>query len=191
MVTVKLNIAPVVDLIKAKIEKLQDREYLLRPVAFDVIDLMTKRIHIEGGASDGSQIGTYSKGYMVLRTGKYKNSTTNSGGITDAGVFTDRAIRLNKKTGVFTGEEKVGKARQNYNRSSDTKVVVSLTRQLENDWSVIATRRGYGIGFKNSFNFQKARWVEKIKGKVIFNMTSGELKYAIDKVNELAGAALK
>jgi hypothetical protein len=109
---------------------------------------MTKRIHIDGGASDGGQIGRYSKGYLALRERKY-------------------------------------------NRSKDSKVIVSLTRQLENNWSVIATDQGYGIGFLNPFNLQKARWVESSKGKKIFSLAPAEIKYVTETVQELVNDALK
>lgn len=42
-----------------------------------------------------------------------------------------------------------------YNRTSDSKVIFSLTRQMENDFSVVAanpikTATGYGLGFKSN-----------------------------------------
>lgn len=168
MITVKTNINLIATDIQEKLNRLRDKEYLLRPLAFDVISLMTERIHKEGKAADGSQIGTYSNEYMKLRTGNYVNADrfvkgANKGKNKNSGTFTDKTIRLNKNTGVFSGDEKAGTSRPNYNRSSDTKVIVSLTRQLENDWAVIATDRGYGIGFLNSLNMQKAGWVEENK----------------------------
>lgn len=81
--------------------------------------------------------------------------------------------------------------RKPFNRTADAKIIVSLTRQLENDWSVIATDKGYGIGFKNPFNLQKARWVEENKGKIIFNLSAEEQKYATDYLDELIQQALQ
>lgn len=78
-----------------------------------------------------------------------------------------------------------------YSRSNDTKIIVSLTRQLENDWSVIATPDGYGIGFLNPFNFQKARWVESNKNVKIFSLSPTELQYVTDEVQRLTTDALK
>lgn len=74
-------------------------------------------------------------------------------------------------------------------RSADTKVIVSLTRQLENDWSVLETPNGYGIGFTNSFNADKLRWVEEVKGKVISELTASELDYVETRINELISDA--
>lgn len=131
-----------------KIEIISNREYLLRPVCFDLIALMRKRIHIDGKASDGGQIGTYHPDYLRLR--------------------------ISKK----------------YNRKPDSQIIVSLTRQLENDWHVIPTARGYGIGFLNKFNYDKAGYVESIKKRVIFKMTEQEKEYAVNKLQELVRDAL-
>jgi hypothetical protein len=147
MITVKSNIKIVAGRIKQQLETLKNKEYLLRPVAIEVIPLMTERIHQKGESSDGGQIGTYSNSYLKLRQSKYK-------------------------------------------RDASTKVIVSLTRQLENNWSVIATQNGYGIGFTNPFNLQKARWVEGIKDKIIFSLSKSEQQYAVDRINELIADAL-
>lgn len=147
-ITIKTNLNEVADRLRGKLTKLQDKEYLLRPVCVDLIDLMTKRIHMDGTASDGSPIGEYSTGYLRYR-------------------------------------------QKHHNRTPDKKVIVSLTRQLENDWAVIATPKGYGIGFKNRFNLQKARWVEGIKDRQIFRLTIQELNYAKQYLNQLTNDALK
>jgi len=142
------NLAEVAGKLVQKLNKLKDKEYLLRPVCVDMIDLMTKRIHIDGIASDGSAIGTYNSAYLAYRQ-KY------------------------------------------HQRTKDTKVIVSLTRQLENDWAVVATKNGYGVGFKNKFNLQKARWVEQIKDKNIFSLAGNELTHAKDLLTSLTNNALK
>jgi len=147
MITVKSNIKLVAGRIKQQLEQLKNKEYLLRPVAIEVIPMMTERIHQKGEASDEGQIGSYSNSYLKLRQNKYKRDASN-------------------------------------------KVIVSLTRQLENDWAVIATQNGYGIGFTNQFNLQKARWVEGNKGKTIFSLSKTEQDYAIDRINELVSDAL-
>lgn len=147
MATIQSNIGEVTGNIEEKIKKLGDKEYIPRTLSFDLIDLMTKRIHIDGVAADGSQIGTYNKDYLSLR-------------------------------------------RRKYNRSADSKIIVSLTRQLENDWNVIATDDGYGIGFLNPHNFDKARWVEANKSKKIFSLSATEQQYVNDTVDQLVKDAL-
>lgn len=145
-ITIRTNLGQVIGQLKRKLDILRDREYLLRPVAIELIPEITQRIHQEGRASDGTQIGTYSNSYL--------------------------------------------KERERKNRGSDTKVIVSLTRQLENDWAVIPTDKGYGIGFNNILNVQKLRWVEENKKKIISRLSEKERQYAIDRINELVNAAL-
>lgn len=71
-----------------------------------------------------------------------------------------------------------------FNRDAQPNVVVSLTRQLENDWSVIATPKGYGLGFKNAFNKQKLFWVEQVRQTKIGELTAGEIEYITETVQE-------
>lgn len=144
-VNIKTNLSSVVGNIQRKIKEATDKEYLLRPICFDVIDLITKRIHIDGKNSAGSNIGSYSSSYL--------------------------------------------KVRQKFNRKEGDKVVVSLTRQLENDYSVIATQNGYGVGFNNIINKKKVDWVEEKKGK-IFGLTSDELSYVKGAAEDLINAKL-
>lgn len=79
---------------------------------------------------------------------------------------------------------------RDYKRNADPKIIVSLTRQLENDWAVLATPKGYGIGFNNSFNAQKLRWVESAKGKKLTVLSESEQEYAIERINELVSNAI-
>lgn len=145
-VRVITNLVGVFSKIKTNFEILKDREYLLRPLAIETIPNMKERIHKEGQASDGEQIGTYSNGYM--------------------------------------------RQREKNNRSEDRKIIVSLTRQLENDWAVLATTNGYGIGFNNLFNAQKAGWVEAVKKKIIFNLSADERTYIRERLQELVNGAI-
>jgi hypothetical protein len=139
-VTVKIS-----EKLQSSFELLLNREYLLRPLAIETIPLMKERIHIDGQASDGSQIGSYSNGYMRQR-------------------------------------EKAG-------RGQSRKIIVALTSQLEQDWSVQPTQNGYGIGFNNVFNAEKMRWVEEQKGKIIANLSSEEKQYINERLQELVDNA--
>jgi hypothetical protein len=180
MITIKTNIGQVVQVTIKKLENLEDADKLNRTIATSVLAMMKTRIHEKGLNAENKQIGTYSKGYMVIRTGSFVNAKRvsrgpNTGKLKDAGVFTDRTISLNKEVGVFTGEDKVGKARPRYNRTNDPKVVLSLTRQMENDMKVITIgNSNYGIGFTNKVNYDKSRWVEAAYKKKIYSLTAEE-----------------
>lgn len=175
------NISVVVAGLQNQLQGLRNNpEPVLRACAIAVIPEMQTRIHKDGKDSSGNQIGTYSPGYMKVRTGDFANSGRlsrgkNKGKLKNSGTFTEATIRLDKKTGVFSGEEKVGTKRPNYQRSADTKVIVSLTRQLENDYAVVPTENnGVGIGFNNPLNLQKARWVEETYKKPILTQLTKE-----------------
>ena len=148
MVAITIDLSELTNL-REKLMKLQDPEYLLRPVCLGLMDLMTYRIHNKGQDALDEQIGTYNKSYL-----KY--------------------VRVKK-----------------WNRTSDQTIIVSLTKALENDWTVTPTEFGYGLGFKNAFSLQKARWVEIIKRKEIFTMTISEQKYSEDYISDLVTQALQ
>jgi len=179
MITVSTNINQVVRLTNARLDRVGKTDQLLRVCAISVLALMKKRIHQDGIASDGTQIGTYSKGYMKIRTGNFRNSArvtrgANVGKLKDAGVFTKKAA-----------EAKRGTARPKYNRGTDTKVIASLTREMENDMKVISLPGGsYGIGFSNKHNFDKSQWVTATYKKPIFNLAQTEISAINDIVTD-------
>ena len=184
-ITVTTDINQVLNQVAGNFELLLNKEYLLRPLAIETIPNMKERIHKDGAGSDGAQIGTYSSGYMAIRTGNYANAKkTKEGKVKNAGVFTKGAKAFSDVA------SKKQNPRPNYNRSSDTKVIVSLTRQLENDWAVLGTEKGYGIGFNNPFNKDKAGWVEENKKRIIFNLSEYEKQYITERLQELVNGAI-
>lgn len=50
--------------------------------------------------------------------------------------------------------------RQANNRGTDRNIIFSLTRQMENDFTVVEAGGLIGLGFNNTTNAQKARWLE-------------------------------
>jgi hypothetical protein len=204
MISVNSNINVI---IKAKLEQIQalknNPDPILRTVALAVLPEFKHRIHVDGKDSNGGQIGEYSPGYMKVRTGNYQDAAKIKKGAKagefkdkkkkgEAGKFTDRTIRLNKNTGVFTGEDKTGTNRPTYNRTSDNKVILSLTRQMENDLSIIPTGNGYGIGYLNPDNFKKATYCEaKYKKKILTKLTKEEKDLAIKSAQDFVPDYLK
>lgn len=187
---IRSNTSQVLKVIISKIEGVQ-ADVVSRACAAAVLPEMKHRIHVDGKDSAGNQIGAYSNAYMKVRTGNFGNAGKftkgkNKGQNKNAGVFTNNTIRLNKNTGVFTGEDKVGKPRPNYNRTADTKVVLSLTRQMENDFSIVAVGKSYGLGFKNSLNYDKSIWCEETYNKAIYKLTLAEKELAVNTAKSFA-----
>lgn len=46
------------------------------------------------------------------------------------------------------------------NRGADRKKILSLTRQMENDFTIVAVSNAVGLGFNNDTNGAKARYME-------------------------------
>lgn len=68
-------------------------------------------------------------------------------------------------------------------KTASKKVVLSFTRQMQNDWKVISVQGGYGLGFSNSFDTDKAQWAEERFGS-IYKLTPEELKQVQLIINE-------
>lgn len=60
------------------------------------------------------------------------------------------------------------KIREKNRRGTDKKVILSLTRQMENDYGIVGGNgaTGYALGFKNPDNANKAGWMEDKYGAI-------------------------
>lgn len=79
------------------IEKIGDPERLMRPVCVELVGIMTKRIHEDGVASDGSKIGTYKTSYLRIRE-KFKHGK-------DTDVILVLSRKLSNSWGAFATEK--------------------------------------------------------------------------------------
>lgn len=166
MIRVTTNIKPVLEGLGIKIANLSHPDQMLRTIATSMVAVVRDRVHVQGLAQNGSPIGTYSEGYMAVRTGKFKTNDVYKSG---------KRKGQTKNTGKFSKGLHKDQDRPRYNRTDDRKVIVSLTRQMENDLSVQATPQGgYGIGYNNPINVEKAAWVEATYRKKIFALTDEE-----------------
>jgi hypothetical protein len=165
MIQYTSNINLVAGGVASKLKALQNPDQMLRTVALALLPAIKKRVHVEGKDSSGGEIGTYSPGYMKLRTGAYENADRKTKGKHKGDL---------KNAGAFTRGEKKGQARPKYNRTTDSKVILSLTRQMENDLSVLPIGGGYGIGYNNPDNFKKSQFNEATYKKRIWAPTEDE-----------------
>lgn len=75
------------------------------------------------------------------------------------------------------------KIREKNNRTDDKKVVASLTRQMENDFSVVAVNGAVGLGFKNKENFKKAGYIETMYPGTYSRLSEQEENIIIEAAN--------
>ena len=156
---ITLNISGI-DAVMQRLESI-DMDMLCFDIASSLKAKVKHRVHVEGKASDGSQIGTYSESYMKVRTNNFKSKA------------------------IVRGKNK-GNPRTVYKRGADTKIILSLTRQMEKDFDAtkpIPITNGYGIGYSNSHNYEKARWNEERYGKQIFAPSDSEKALAKEIVS--------
>lgn len=146
--TIKVDTSALSKAVAKKLEKLQDAKPFLRIIAFDLLVMITERIHEKGLDANGKKLGVYGNAYLRVRMQKYK-------------------------------------------RSSDPNMILSLTRQLENDWTVGETEKGWGIGLNNPFNANKLLWNQERLNVPIAALSKEELKYAQDKMNALIEETLR
>lgn len=167
MIAFNSNGKEVLDAIRADLQgkaSPQETDKLIRTIASTLTGMMRDRVHVQGKDSNENQIGTYSPKYMKVRTNDFKSPK------------------------IVRGVNK-GQARKKYNRTSDTKVILSLTRQMENDMSVcernpIKIPYGYAIGYQNDFNFDKLTWLEaKYKKQILTKLSKHEEQVKDEIVN--------
>lgn len=167
MISINSNGKEFFDAIKADFSKLASKEEtdkLLRTIASTLTGVMRDRVHVQGKDANEQQIGTYSPEYMKVRTNNFKSPKIVRG--------------INK-----------GQARKKYNRTADTKVILSLTRQMENDMSIceknpIKTTYGYAIGYQNELNFEKLTHLEeKYNKKILTKLSKAEEELTNEIVN--------
>lgn len=81
--------------------------------------------------------------------------------------------------------------RQKHGRGADNKVILSLTRSMENSMELYPIPNGTGIGFSTAENFQKARWCEENYGKAIYAPTASETAMVLAIGEDYIKKALK
>ena len=197
MINVTSNINIV---IQAKLDQIKalagNPDPVLRTVAMAVLPEVKHRVHVDGLDSTGAQIGTYTPEYMVVRTGAYKNADRktkgiNKGDLKNSGKHT-KGLNVRVYGTIVVDTNKAGTNRPAYNRSNDTKVVLSLTRQMENDFTVVQSDTGYGLGYLNPDNYQKALWCEETyKKPILTQLTKEETELATNTAIEFVPEYIK
>jgi len=66
-----------------------------------------------------------------------------------------------------------------YGRDSSTKVILSLSKEMELDFTAVIDGGKYGLGFKREINFKKATWMEE-KYKNVYKLTPEENQQVTD-----------
>lgn len=73
--------------------------------------------------------------------------------------------------------------RKKNKRDNSSKMIYSLTRQMEQDFVPIAQDDMYGLGFNNSHNFDKAMWLEE-KRPGVYALSNNEIQLAEETITD-------
>lgn len=82
-----------------------------------------------------------------------------------------------KPIGTYSASYMKYRAKKGY-ASQGSAVKLSLTRAMQNDWSIIpVSNNSWGLGYKNQFNFMKSEYLEK--GRKAVNVTAHTRKVKV------------
>lgn len=85
--------------------------------------------------------------------------------------------------GTYSPAYLIERQKKPYNRTADPKIILSRTRQMENDMKAIPVEGGWGIGYSNPHNYDKAIANERRENvKILTALTVQEN----DLVNQIA-----
>jgi len=147
---------------------------IVRIVALTQLANMKVRIHQDGKAADGSAIGNYSTKPM------YVSATSNIGNAKKFGA----PVGKNGLSKFKSGKQKKSKYFEGgYNQFKTTigrnqlgTVNLSLSGQLDKEFTLIATSKGWGLGWNDEKKLKRAKHLEKKYGKAIYQPTQEELE---------------
>lgn len=186
-VVVKTNLPAVISSLKEKIETLQpggaNYDALIREVATTSLSALRRRIHEEGKAADGSDIGKYSRKPL------YVSASANPG--KSFGRPIGKAGRSKFETGKRAGHDHKSRYfpdgyegfKNQIGRNTINKVNLFLSGTLMNQFQILATGNGYGLGWSDAERLTIAKAMETKYGKKIYNLTDEEKTEAV-KVGE-------
>ena len=154
----------------AKLSTNEMADRVTKIVASTMLGDVRSRIHQEGKASDGGDIGQYSTMPM------YVSVKANPG--RSMGTPTGKANKFGKKFSKFTSGKKAGQLHtskyfeQGYlayknaiGRNVLGKVNLSLSGQLDNQFTLIQTPVGWGLGWLDSEKIKRAKALQDFKYK--------------------------
>lgn len=93
-------------------------------------------------------------------------------GVTSERIFSKGLDANNSEIGKYSKGYIKTRAKNNLGTSS--KVILQFKGTMVNDFSLIVDGNTYGLGFKNTLNADKSRWVEDTYDKEIFKHTQEE-----------------
>lgn len=170
---IQINIQKLTDDLKAKLLNPQTIDTTVRKTATTMLAEIKTRV-FEDGQATSQDIGKYSTkplyvsidqnpgrsfGRPIGKTGRSKFETGKKAGQDHKSRYFPQGYDQYK---TAIGRNQIGK------------VNLSLSGQLNKQMTIIATSKGYGLGWANTEMFNRAKWFEKKYSKAIWALTDRE-----------------
>jgi hypothetical protein len=172
------NLPAVLLRLKEKVDALQPggllHDSIMSQAASSVLPAMSSRIHEQGLSADGDSIGQYSSKSLYVSVGEYPGIAVG----TPAGKTGKTKFKKGKKKGqphtsrYFEGG--YAEFKTDTGLSEGGKVNLVLTGQLRDEFGVVATANGFGLGWSDPEKADRAQALETKYGKKIWALTADE-----------------
>jgi len=181
------NITDVMGSLSAKLTALAENDYknIIRTVATSMNGVISERIHEQGLDANGAKIGNYDTKPIYVNPNNATRKFPTEG---KKGKTKFISTGLPHKTKYFDGGYNEFKTQVGKNIGS---VNLNLTGQMNNQFTVIATKDGYGLGWADEKIFDRARFFETKKyNKTIWGVTESEGEIINEIVNNAVNDAI-
>lgn len=195
MISLNSNIHVVLSPYIATIQSPELLDKVTRTVATEMLGLLRARIHQEGKAADGSDIGQYSTKSMYV---SIKQNVGRSFG-SPLGKPNEKGKRSSTfKSGKKEGQKHTSRYfEQGYKeyktqigRNVLGKVNLSLSGQLDSQLTLIHTQAGWGLGWADTEKYLRAKALQDKKyKKKIWALSAEEAAQAVTTAQNILGNA--
>ena len=181
------NITKVMSGLSAKLTELSesDAKNIIRTIATSMNGIISERIHEQGLDANGGKIGNYDTKPIYVNPNVATRKFPAEG---KTGKTKFISTGLPHKTKYFAGGYNEFKTQVGKNIGS---VNLNLSGQMNNQFTVIATKDGYGLGWADENIFARARFFETKKyNKTIWGVTESEGEIINEIVNNAVNDAI-
>jgi hypothetical protein len=176
MITIKIELPHIEEKLKTFMKGGEGYDSVIRGVATSMKGVIQKRIHEEGKAADGGNIGQYDTTHPLYVNPRKSPKQFTPMGKTGKTKFENGQPHKTKYFNSYKGfREEIG-------RPTDT-VNLSLTGQMNSQFTIIPTSDGYGLGWNNTEMYKRSQGLEMKYNKVIWGLTDEEQKQAVEVAN--------
>lgn len=176
MITIKIELPHIEEKLKTFMKGGEGYDSVIRGVATSMLGVVKKRIHEDGKDANGENIGQYDTTHPLYVNPNKSPKSFAPMGKTGKTKFKNGLPHKTKYFDSYKG------FREGIGRPTD-KVNLSLSGQMNSQFTVIPTENGYGLGWNNTEMYDRSQGLETKYNKVIWGLTKEENEQAVDVAN--------